>query len=250
MADRYAAFAAIYDTWQNQFHPPFWQYVLEHTQDLLREADTVLDLACGTGAWSVPAAEAGARVYAVDGSAAMLRELKRKRGRLPIHMQRAALTDFQLPERVGLAGCFFDSLNHLESVEELQAAFRAVAAALRPGGRFVFDLNNEVCFRHLWQGHFITHTPDYTVTMISHYDEMRRRAESEVVVFLAGPQDGGPERAYRKHRTVIRERYFSDQEVRKSLKEAGFARIGQEAIAPFPEISNDPMKTWWRAERV
>jgi len=250
-SDRYAAFAAVYDVWQNQFHPPFWEYVWERTRHLLGEVETVLDLACGTGAWSLPVARAGATVYAVDGSAAMLRQLRRKRGKLPIHLQQAPLPAFRLPQPVDLAGCFFDSLNHLASLEELQATFQAVAAALRPGGQFLFDLNNEACFRHLWEGHFITHAPDYSVTMISHYDEMRRRATSDVVVFLPVPRNRGRRmRLYRQQRTLIEERCFTDAEVRKALRMAGFTRIQTEPIAPFPEISTDPLKSWWSARRT
>ncbi len=248
-ADRYAAFAAIYDVWQNQFHPPFREYVWQRTGHLAATAGTVLDLACGTGAWSVPMARAGATVYAVDGSAAMLRQLKKKRGRLPIHVQQAPMTGFRLPEPVDAAGCFFDSLNHLASLEELQATFHCVAAALQPGAPFLFDLNNEACFRHLWEGHFITHRPGYTVTMISHFDEMRRQAASEVVVFLPLPGKNGRMRLFRKQRTVIEEHSFTNGEVRKALREAGFIRIQTEPVAPFPEISADPLKTWWSAQR-
>jgi len=248
--DRYAAFAAIYDVWQNQFHPPFWEYVLQRTGHLVGTVGTVLDLACGTGAWSLPMARAGATVYAVDRSGAMLRELKKKRGRLPIHAQQASMTDFRLPEPVDAAGCFFDSLNHLASLAELQATFHCVAAALRPGAPFLFDLNNEACFRHLWEGHFITHAPDYTVTMISHYDEMRRQAASDVVVFLPLPGKSGRMRLYRQQRTVIEERCFTDDEVRKALRAAGFTRIQTEPVSPFPEISADPLKTWWSARRA
>jgi SAM-dependent methyltransferase len=257
MKDPYAGFAIVYDDWQKQFHPPYWKYVLERTRPRLSGARTVLDLACGTGAWSLPAARAGAHVYAVDGSQSMLAELRRKRGKLPIEIIDAPMWRFRTPKRVELAGCFFDSLNHITEPDRLYEAIQCVARALQPGGWFIFDLNNEHSFRHLWRGQFITHTPHFTVNISSSYDETSRIARSEVVIFRSTAYRSNhfnrrrtETRPFVKTRTVVRERFYRDDEVYAALERAGFDQISKEEISPFPGISPQPLKSWWRCRRI
>jgi SAM-dependent methyltransferase len=256
MTDPYAGFACVYDDWQKQFHPPYWKYVLGRTRPLLRDIGSVLDLACGTGGWSIPAARTGACVYAVDGSTAMLSELRRKRGRLPVRIIEAPLWRFRLPEPVELAGCFFDSLNHLVKPAQFEAALACVARSLRTGKWFIFDLNNEHSFRDLWRGQFITHTPLFTVNISSRYDRESRIARAEVVIFRAkdyrrhaSERRNGAGGVFIKTRTIVHERYYTDEEVYAALDHAGFDQISKEEISPFPGISAQPLKSWWRCRK-
>src|SRR5262249_38167031 len=45
-----------------------------------------------------------------------------------------------LPSRVDLITANFDTLNHLRTPQDLRRAFEQVAANLRPGGHFYFDI--------------------------------------------------------------------------------------------------------------
>jgi ubiquinone/menaquinone biosynthesis C-methylase UbiE len=105
----------------------------------VRPGDQVVDLGCGTGQLSIPLAERGASVLAVDVSAQMIERLERKA------MQRS-LTDLEglaLPiESLALPAQSVDlivtsyALHHLRDADKA----RLVAAAyqwLRPGGRLV-----------------------------------------------------------------------------------------------------------------
>lgn len=99
------------------------------------------DLGCGTGlfachlnlCWGVP-------VYAVDNSAAMLRqaELNCRSGGVCFLQQ--DIRSLALPAQVDLITANFDTLNHLKTPADLRRAFRRVAANLRPGGHFYFDI--------------------------------------------------------------------------------------------------------------
>jgi len=90
----------------------------------------------------------------VDGSEGMVAEARKKLAtkKARVTFLHKDLRTFRLPVRVHLATSMFDSLNHLLTVSDLQAAFRRVFAALHPGGHFVFDVNNELCYTTLW-GH-------------------------------------------------------------------------------------------------
>jgi demethylmenaquinone methyltransferase/2-methoxy-6-polyprenyl-1,4-benzoquinol methylase len=94
--------------------------------------DTVLDLAAGTGASSLPLAAAGANVVACDFSFGMLRV---GRGRHP-QLRFVAGDALRLPFRDG----GFDAITisfGLRHVADIDAALREMARVTRPGGRLV-----------------------------------------------------------------------------------------------------------------
>ena len=103
----------------------------------------LLDIACGEGSFAVVMAAAGYRVSGVDQSAEMI-ALARERARLAsiqVDFSVEDMRNLQFVEEFDLVTCFFDSLNYLLTVRDLQAAFHGVFAALRPGGYFIFDMN-------------------------------------------------------------------------------------------------------------
>ncbi|MBI2297569.1 MAG: class I SAM-dependent methyltransferase, partial [Armatimonadetes bacterium] len=105
----------------------------------------LLDLACGTGSVGLELARRGCRVVGADRSASMLAEGRRKAraARLPVLFVRQDMRALGLAAAFDRVVCLFDSLNYLLEPAGLAAAFRGVAASLRPGGLFIFDLNTE-----------------------------------------------------------------------------------------------------------
>ncbi len=96
-----------------------------------------VDLGCGSGFQSIPLAELGYRVVAIDNCPALLAELSSRRASLPIQPIEADLTMFRghLSESAELIVCLGDSLTHLPSLEAVTALIRDIAAVLGPGGR-------------------------------------------------------------------------------------------------------------------
>jgi SAM-dependent methyltransferase len=111
-----------------------------------RTGGPVLDLGCGAGRFLVPLAEAGYVVTGIDTAAAMLAEA------------RAAVADAGVTEKVtlrqddfrtlatlgdaryALAFCAQNTFLHMPDATAQQAALRAIAAHIRPGGLLVLDL--------------------------------------------------------------------------------------------------------------
>ena len=110
----------------------------------LKAGDSLLDLCCGPGRHALLLAQRGLRVTALDLSQPYLdaAAAEAKHRGLEIETVRA---DMRAPGFVGRFDAvinMFSSFGYLESEAEDAKVLRGVAAALRPGGRALFDLIN------------------------------------------------------------------------------------------------------------
>lgn len=131
------AFADVYDDWYADLDDPVaWRDLLV---DLLPEHDrALLELGIGTGRLAIPLAAAGHEVHGIDASEAMLARIpdEHRRG---LHLHLGDMVDDLPAGRFGVVFCGFNTFFNLLSSERQQAAMRAVAARLSPGGTFVVD---------------------------------------------------------------------------------------------------------------
>ena len=122
---------------------------------------TLLDLACGTGTMSLLMKNRGYRVTGIDISEEMLSVADHK-AQGEISFIKADMRDFHLAKPVDACICCLDSLNHLDSIEDVEAAFKCVHASLRDGGVFIFDVNTVYKHNHvLADNSFIFDEEDY-----------------------------------------------------------------------------------------
>lgn len=108
----------------------------------------ILDVCCGTGTCCELLDAEGFEVAGFDLSAPMI-EMAREKARLAMKDIRYEVFDaaeFDMGETYDSAYSFFDSLNYITDVDRLGMAFGRVAAHLRPGGSFIFDLNTAYAF--------------------------------------------------------------------------------------------------------
>jgi SAM-dependent methyltransferase len=104
---------------------------------LASEADgAVLDVGCGTGRVALPLARREHEVIGLDIDAELIAGLERRAAGLPLRTVVADARDFQLDEQVELALAPMQTLQLLDDSADRVTCLRAVAAHLRPGGRF------------------------------------------------------------------------------------------------------------------
>ena len=136
--DEYAAFAAIYDDWASHMTEDVPFYL-----ELVREADgPVVELAVGNGRVAVPIAqETGKKIIGIDRSPAMLALAKEKAAEAGVELElhEGDMRDFALDEPAALVYCPFRAMLHLPTWSDKRRVFERVAAALAPGGRFVWN---------------------------------------------------------------------------------------------------------------
>lgn len=104
----------------------------------------VLDLACGTGRFSIPIAKAGLNVTGLDLSETMLNlaKEKSKRENLNIDFQIGDIRCFDLDKKFDFIFCGFNSSQHLHEEKEFRSFLESVQRHLAPKGVFVFDIFN------------------------------------------------------------------------------------------------------------
>jgi len=105
-----------------------------------------VDLGCGPGYQALALAELGfQRVMALDTSKDLLGELEANisgRAIEPVCMDILRLGELVEASSVDCVTCMGDTLTHLASREDVTALFRAVHAALVPGGAFVLSFRD------------------------------------------------------------------------------------------------------------
>ncbi|MCS7043982.1 MAG: class I SAM-dependent methyltransferase [Bryobacteraceae bacterium] len=198
-------------------------------EPLLGNVKSACDLGCGTAATALELARRGIRTFAVDLSPAMCRVAREKvrHAALPVQVLCADMRSFRLPEPVDLVLCECDALNHLPARADLARVARAVAQALAPGGWFYFDVNNARGFERYWTGEFWIEREGLAVAMHNGYDPVRRRAWSNVDLFV---REG---RLWRRLQERVEEVCWTGAEIREALKAAGFTAIRCHDAAPF-----------------
>ena len=136
--------------------------------DELPPGSRVLDLCCGTGQLAAAILNRGFVVVGVDGSEEMISHARQNAPGIELII--ADAREFELAAPVDMAVSTFDSLNHVMSLDGLRRVFARVRAALKAGGRFVFDLNMEDGFLERWNGAFVIDNEDEFIVAESSYD--------------------------------------------------------------------------------
>ena len=108
--------------------------------------DLAVDLGCGPGCQSLPLAEIGFKVVALDFCQELLDELQERSGDLPISIVCDDLSKFTeyVDEPPALIVCMGDTLVHLPDVDSVERLLDRVSSAIRPGGKFVYSIRDYV----------------------------------------------------------------------------------------------------------
>jgi SAM-dependent methyltransferase len=210
---------------------------------------TLLDVACGDGTFAVAQAAAGLDVTGIDVSPQML-EIARRRAES--EQVRAAFVEGDLrslapARRYDLVTCWYDSLNYLLKPGDLAAAFRGVAAALEPGGHFIFDMNTIYGLAVLWRSqpfYLIQDRPEVFEVHVNSFDFDTQIATKRIVGFVN--QAGSWERIEEVHA----ERGYALDEIRACLAVAGLRATHcwgslQDMTEPGPETG----RVWFVADK-
>ena len=144
VADHYRRLLARHYTWI--FGEDFERKVDEQRDILIqagfRSPGPAVDLGCGSGFQTLALADLGAsRVFAIDSSEDLLRELASRAEERPVTLLHGDLRNFRelVEQPISTIVCMGDTLTHLSNKDEVTHLFSDVAAALHPEGLFILS---------------------------------------------------------------------------------------------------------------
>lgn len=148
----YDIFAFYYDSLtQNVDYAGRADYIAEIIRRRGHNAGITLDLACGTGSLTLELYKRGFDVYGIDSSMTMLSVAKDKSAdeEADILYLCQKMQNLDLYGTVNTVVCALDSINHLDTATQIQAAFDKVSFFMDPDGLFIFDFNTEYKHRNI-----------------------------------------------------------------------------------------------------
>lgn len=141
----YEQFAYLYDELMQDAPYDEWvRFVKEKLVQYQVSGKDLLDLACGTGELSVRFAKEGFSVTGVDLSADMLAvaQAKAQEEGLQIPFFEQDMANLEGHEEFDIIGIFCDSLNYLQSDDDVINTFKSSYNHLKDGGIFFFDVHS------------------------------------------------------------------------------------------------------------
>jgi SAM-dependent methyltransferase len=137
-------------TWDERMSERYAEWSAPMTEDvpfyvrLAREADgPIVELAVGNGRVAVPVATAtGRSVIGIDTSPSMIEQARAAAAdaNVELELRLGDMRDLEVEEPAALVYCPFRALLHLPTWADRRRTFERVAAALRPGGRFAWNV--------------------------------------------------------------------------------------------------------------
>ena len=140
----YRSFAYFYDRLtENVPYTHIARQIEAYAERFGAEKGILLDLACGTGSLSEELARLGFDVIGVDSSQEMLSCALDKKfdSGLPIQYLAQDMRELDMFGTIDVTVCALDSLNHLDTKDDVRTVFGRVSLFAQPGGVFIFDVN-------------------------------------------------------------------------------------------------------------
>jgi SAM-dependent methyltransferase len=251
----YGAFARFYaDEVYAQFSDAMLEYfpAAAERYNLPREG-RLLDVACGNGAFAVGMAQRGWQVTGIDQSCDQLTIARERAGDLAIDWRQLDMRALDYQRSFDLVTCWFDSLNYMLTPEDLQAVFKGMYSALKPGGFAVFDMNTIHGIMVGWQrqkAYVQASTPTMLELHRNDCDWDRQIANLHITIFERGKKLPDGAYAWRRFDEIHTERAYPLYDLRAWLAGAGFSVVDiLGSLQTFTPPRTDSARVWFTVRK-
>ena len=215
----YNSFARFYDgLMEDADYKNRCEYILALAKKHNHEMGITLDLACGTGSFSLELAKSGVDVYGIDASAEMLCEAMQKNSEegLNILYLRQKMQNLDLYGTIDTCVCTLDSINHVTNISDVAKAFDRVGLFMDDEGLFIFDVNTVYKHREVLANN------TFVIENENVYCVWQNTLEEDNVVRINLDFFEEEDGVYYRSEESFCERAYSDEQLREMLLKAGF----------------------------
>ncbi|MCM3413038.1 class I SAM-dependent methyltransferase [Metabacillus litoralis] len=217
----YKGFAYIYDHLMKDAPYDQWVgFIQDSIAKYHKGATTLLDVACGTGEIAVSLAKNNLEVTGVDLSEDMLTVAQSKAERNKVNLlflkqDMRKLNGF--PKLFDVVTICCDSLNYLETKEDIKATFHSVFEQLEEDGLFIFDVHSIHKIHHVFANHtFADQDEEVSFIWNSFLGDEEHSIEHDMTFFVRREQ------LYERYDEVHYQRTYSIEEYTSLLAAASF----------------------------
>lgn len=219
-------FSKVYDRFWNDFIDEIGPKISKIHQKYCstNKNQKVLDLGCGTGRLIKILSNDGYKVTGIDKSVSMLKiansklkgEIKDKR----VILLEENMEDFNLDNTYNLIVSTFDSINHLDELNQVNSCFSKVYTHLEDNGIFIFDINSEEVLKK-WNFIDLDESEDKSMIYIMHgkYEGGESKAYTRVIGFIDENLDGN----YKRFDEIMYNSLFKISDILQILEDVGFS---------------------------
>ncbi len=198
------------------------------------DGNYLVDLACGTGSLSEEFCILGYDIIGIDYSEEMLSLALDKKYDTGSDIQYVCqdMTEFELYGEADIIICALDSINHLNSAEDIKKTIERVSLFTKPDGLFIFDANT--VYKHkniLGNNSFVYENDQVFCVWQNTYHEKDNRVDIFLDFFEKQDDD-----TYKRYSEDFSEIAIPTNRMDEYLTDAGF-----EVLAHFDDDSTDPV---------
>lgn len=218
----YQTFAQVYDAIMDDSLYEDWLSFVQ--QEIKNEGQSLLELACGTGALAVTLKEAGFDVTGLDLSENMLslaNERALKKG-LKLPLLKGNMLDLSEIGHYKVVTCFSDSICYMPDDEAVLKVFQEVFSILENGGTFLFDVHSTYQIDEIFPGYMYNdQSEEISFLWTSYEGENPHSIEHDLTFYVLNAETSLYERFDERHY----ERTYPIEDFLTMLKVAGFSRV-------------------------
>lgn len=232
----YQTFAQIYDAIMDETLYERWGNFVD--QVLQNKKQTVLELACGTGALAIMLKKRGYAVTGLDLSANML-SLANERAwteGLQLPLIEGDMLDLSEVGKYDVVTCFSDSICYMPHKEAVLSVFKEVYQTLNDSGMFLFDVHSLYQIDEVFPGYMYNdQSEDISFLWKSYSGDSEHSIEHDLTFFVYEEESDKYERFDETHK----ERTYPLAVYYDMLQQAGFTSIKTSAEFGETEVKDD-----------
>lgn len=238
----YQEFALIYDTLMKDAPYDNWvRYVKKCARRKQLDGLSILDVGCGTGELLVRFHQEGASVAGVDLSANMLAIAREKcmRHRFEPLLIEQSMTKLEEIGSFDIITIFCDSLNYLETEDDVKTTFQRTYRLLKNGGLLLFDVHSVYKVERGFIGHTFAEDLGNVAYIWTAYPGSDEASVEHELAFFVREKDG----RFRKFAELHKQKTYPIERYKAWLIDAGFDVVS--ITADFTDQAPQP-----KSERI